>query len=143
MGVVLAVRALRVVPRPVPDVSRAGHGDGFAARRIHLRAQRAIRRALVEAQPAVHAPRVQVPCRLLVRREVGMAWLDPSRRGTQTRDLPLRTLFGSSACFTACMLVKLAGAIGHGLAACSSLPLTPGPMLFFSSSTTTPGGHGT
>ena len=41
-----------------------------AARRIHFRAQRAIGRALVQAQAAMHALGVQLPRRLLARREV-------------------------------------------------------------------------
>src|SRR5208283_2525120 len=40
------------------------------ARRIHLRAQRAIGRTLVQAQPAVHTLGVQVPGRLLARGEI-------------------------------------------------------------------------
>ena len=86
------------------------------ARRIHLRAQRAVRRALIETQPAVHATRVQIPRRLLVRREVRVARLDCSGCGAQKISLPRKMLFGSSACFTARMLAKLGGSPHHGLA---------------------------
>ncbi len=87
-----------------------------AARRIHLRAQRAIGRTLVEAQSAVDTLGVQVPRRLFTGQEV-RDWLfrNWSCR-TQKRNLPrFKTSFRSSACFTARMLSKSVGVASHSV----------------------------
>ena len=62
-------RDKRVTQRQPPGVHLHNLVDA-PTRRVHFRAQRAIGRALVEAQTAVHAARIQLPRRLLVRREV-------------------------------------------------------------------------
>ena len=58
-----------------PSASRAlvnlHHLINAPARRIHLRSQRAVGRALVQTQSAVNALRVQVPRGFLARGEIG------------------------------------------------------------------------
>src|SRR3974390_982758 len=109
------VRDERVTQRQPPLVHLHDLVD-TSARRIHLCSEGAIRWTLVETQPAVHAARVQVPGWFLVRREIRVAGFGNSRSGAQKITLPRRTLFGSSACFTARKLGSLPGAPHHGFA---------------------------
>ncbi len=90
-----------------PSLVHLHHLIDAAPRRIHLRAQSAIGRTLVEAQPAVNTLGVKVPRRLLSRQEVG-DWLFRNWRCcAQKRNLPrFRMSCGSSASFTARMLSK-------------------------------------
>ncbi len=90
----------RVAQRQPPRIDLHDLVD-TTARRIHFRAQRAVRRALVETQPTVNAPRVQVPSRLLVGREVRVRRLRDWDGGAQGQYLPHSTFLGSSACLTA------------------------------------------
>src|SRR3974390_2550959 len=117
------VREERITQRQPPLVHLHNLVD-TATRRIHFCPKRAIRRTLVETQPAVYAARVQVPRWFLVRREIRVASFGNSRSGAQKMSLPRRTWFGSSACFTARICDRFAGAAGHGFAAPSIFTAT-------------------
>src|SRR3974390_2002518 len=117
------VRDERVTQRQPPLVHLHDLVD-TSARRIHLCSEGAIRWTVCETKPAVHAARVQVPGWFLVRREIRVAGFGNSRSGAQKINLPRRTLFGSSACFTARICGRLAGAAGHGFAAPSIFTAT-------------------
>src|SRR3974390_2248227 len=117
------VRDERVTQRQPPLVHLHDLVD-TSARRIHLCSEGAIRWTVCETKPAVHAARVQVPGWFLVRREIRVAGFGNSKSGAQKISLPRRTLFWSSACFTARICGRLAGAAGHGFAAPSIFTAT-------------------
>ena len=100
-----------------PALVNLQHLVDAAARRIHLRAQRAIGGAIVQTQAAVHALGIQVPTGLLAGREVGNRILDDGSGKAQKRNLPrFKMSFGSIARLIARMLSKWVGVFSQAAA---------------------------
>src|ERR1022692_1386097 len=98
------------IPQRQPTLVNQHHLIDAPARRIHLRPQCAVRRALVQAQSAVDTLRVQVPRGFLARGEVGDRLFRHWSCDCQKRNLPrFRMSLGSSAIFTARMLSRSVG----------------------------------
>src|SRR5271166_2417243 len=86
------------------------HLVNASPRRVHFRAKGAVGGAIIQAQPAVNALGVQVPCGLFAGREIRNRFFQYWRREAQSRNLPrFKMSFGSSARFTARMLSMWVG----------------------------------